>query len=135
VAGTSLALIVFGLLCIAAVSGLRMASTVPTQTYVALILGTESADASGSVRLNIAVENTTTSALSGLITVAPADPGGPVIKVWTATLNVRASGAVSAEAQLAAACGVRLRVSLDASTDQRSLIAFVPCPPSGSAVP
>ena len=132
---TALALIVFGLLCVVAVSGLRIASTVPAQSYVALTLGTETSDASGSVRLNIDVENATPSGLTGRISVRPADPGGPAIAPWTGTLSVPSNGAASADAQLASACGVRLNVSLDTAVDHRSLIAFVPCPPGSSVLP
>lgn len=133
--GTVLALFVFGLLCVVATSGLRKASIETVQPYIAFSLGNESADASGSVRLNIAVANARPSVLSGRITVGLADQGGSAIQPWTGTLNVPANGAASVDAQLARACGRRLSVSLASAADQRSLIAFVPCPPFSSGLP
>jgi hypothetical protein len=132
---TVLALIVFGLLCVVSLSGLRMATSVRAQSYVAVTLGTEIADASGRVRLNIDVENATPAALTGRISIAASDPGGPAISPWSGTLSVPSNGAASASAQLARACGVRLSVSVDTDAEHRTLIAFVPCLPGSSSLP
>jgi hypothetical protein len=132
---TVLALILFGALCLLAANGFRLVSSAPAQPYMAFTLGTESTDSSGTIRLNIAVANATPSAMTGQLRVGPADPGGPAIQPWTGTLSVPSNGAASADAQITKACGVRLSVSLDTAADHRSLIAFVPCPPTSGGLP
>jgi len=129
-----LAILFDGLVLVAAF-GFQVASHVPERPYLALELGTESADARGEVHLQISVANATTSSLMGTLIVEPTVSGGPAVRPWAGTVSVPPNAVASASAQLVNACGVRLTVELEAGGERRSLVTVVACPPTSSTLP
>ncbi len=114
--------------CTVAAIGFAAASKARTKDFVGLGLSTSSADATGAIRLGLAVQNGTAAPQRGSIRVQPVNPASaPGLQPIVVDVTSPAHGEVVIDVRSAAGCGVRLDVLLQTALGDRSLIVFVPC--------
>lgn len=117
-----------GIVSVVAAIGFTIASNAHPVDHIGLGLSDGSAAPDGTTRLELYVDNGTSSPMSAVLRVEAANPASaPGLQPVDANVNAAARAAGNVDVVLKNGCGVRLTITLRTDREDRSLTVFVPC--------